>query len=131
MLDVALVSKQLILELLPQAECLELAHQVGIDLEEFTVECAAAKDLAKLWVDPWGGARHMRDIGGGRNSHKRGIAHAAPHLGAQRLPVEAASGIDRHYLATLRAKPVDRIDRQLALTPATASKVRIATARHR
>ena len=131
MLDVALVSKQLILKLLPQVECFELVHKVGINLKEFAIERAPAKDLAKLRVDPWSGARHVRDISGGRNSHKRGIAHAAPYLGAQCLPVEAASRIDCHCLTPLRAKPVDRVDRQFPFAPATARKVGVATARHR
>ena len=72
----------------------------------------------------------MRDIGGGRDGHKRGIAHAALHLGAQRLPVEAASRVNCYCLTPLRAKSVDRVDRQFPLAPATARKVRIATARH-
>jgi hypothetical protein len=127
--QVALLNKQLLFYVVPDAKLFEVAHEIGVHFEELAVQRTAAKNLAKLWIDAWRGTRHMSNVRCWRHRHQCGIAHTLGGFLAQLFPVKSL--LARHInLDTLRSisSSVNGVNRQFALAPATSLKVGVAAA---
>jgi hypothetical protein len=105
----------------PQAQALEVAHQVVVDDGELTRQVGLDRQVAEAGLD---GGVHTNDVGdGGRggDGHAVGVAHAVrSNLLAQRVPVQGGGPVHFHVAATGLGQQVQGVQRQDALVPQRA-----------
>src|SRR5690606_17031328 len=102
----------------PQAACLEVANQVGVDHGELAGE---VRFHVQVLVGRLDGLRHAGDVGDGRgrcDGHDVRVADAFLHAGTQRCPVQGFGQVDVYVLlAALFDEDLLGIQRQHAFAP--------------
>ena len=105
-------------DVVPQAQALQVAHQVAVDDGELTRQVGLDRQIAKAWLDTGVHANDVGDGGGRCNGHAVGIAHAVfGNLLAQSIPVHGAAAVNFHIAAALFLEHVKGVQRHDALIP--------------
>src|SRR5690606_11650508 len=102
----------------PQAELLEVAHQVLVHHRELARQVRLDRQVAEAGLDRGIDADDVGDGGGGGDGHAVGVAHAVlGDAGTQAVPVHRGGGVGFDVAATLFAQQLERVDRQDAAIP--------------
>ena len=105
-------------DIVPQAQALEVAHQVRVNDSELAGQIGFDRQVAETGLN---GRIHTNDVGdggGGGNGHAIGVAHAVGgDFAAQGVPIQSGAAVDFYITAARFLQQVERVQRQHALVP--------------